>query len=357
MKTTSNNSLYAVIMAGGVGSRFWPYSRQEKPKQFLDILGTGKSLLRLTYERLLLITDSDKILIVTHVDYKNLVIEAIPEISDENILLEPERKNTAPCVLYSALHIHKLDPEARMIMAPADHIIVHEMRFVEAIAQSMAFLDNHDVILTLGMKVTRPDTGYGYIHCDESNTQENEIYRVLEFVEKPDLDRAKQYMTSGNYLWNSGMFLWSVQLILNSFRRFAPELYHNFTSTPLNDVHTIYSNSANVSVDYAILEHSDQIYVNRVDLGWSDLGTWGSLYTLAAQDEEKNAIIFGKVISQDTKGCIVFNNTDQLIALQGIESTIIINTKDALLICPMDQEQKIKSLVGKIENSYGDSLT
>lgn len=355
MKSNLNNHLYAVIMAGGVGSRFWPYSRQNKPKQFLDILGTGKSLLRLTYERLALITEPDKILIVTHADYRNLVFEELPEIVQSNVLLEPERKNTAPCILYAAMHIHQLDPNAKMLIAPSDHIIVNETRFLRSISDCLEFLSENDVILTLGIKVTRPDTGYGYIHFN-SASQNNEIFQVLEFVEKPNSERASEYMNSGNYLWNSGMFLWSVNKIIDSYRQHSPDLYKVFHAYPLSDIESIYRECTSISVDYAILEHSDHIYVNRVDFGWSDLGTWGSLYTLAAKDENMNAVINGDVVSQDTRGCILFSNTDQLLAVQGMENTIIINTKDAILICPMDQEQKIKQLVGKIEGSHGNSI-
>ncbi|MBK7232832.1 MAG: mannose-1-phosphate guanylyltransferase [Saprospiraceae bacterium] len=349
-------SVYSVIMAGGIGSRFWPLSRNNKPKQFLDILGTGRTLLQMTWDRLLQISDKDKIIVVTHIDYKDLVQQQLPLIKSENILLEPERKNTAPCVLYAALYIQSLDDNALMFVAPADHLILQQKNFYNDVIEGVAFIKNNPCILTLGIEVSRPDTGYGYIEYLDGMEQSNDIYSVTRFVEKPSREVALTYMNSGNYVWNSGMFLWTISTILEAYKTYASELFNIFHKYGLNKVLEAYKLCQNISVDYAILEHYPSIFVKRVDFGWSDLGTWGSVYNLINQDEHSNAILNGNNLINDTTGCMVYNNTDQVIATFGIQDLIIINTNDAILILPKSEEQSVKFILDNIRTEFGDKF-
>jgi len=350
------NSVYSVIMAGGIGSRFWPLSRNNKPKQFLDILGTGRTLLQMTWDRLLQISDENKIIVVTHSDYRDLVKQQLPLIKTENILLEPERKNTAPCVLYAALYIQNLDANAIMFVAPADHLILQQKNFYEDVIEGVSFIHNNPCILTLGIQVSRPDTGYGYIEYLDGLEQINEIYSVTRFVEKPSREVALAYMNSGNYVWNSGMFLWTVDTILEAFKKYASELFDIFYKYGINEIKEAYKVCQNISVDYAILEHYPSIFVKRVDFGWSDLGTWGSVYNLINQDEHSNAILNGSNLISNTNGCMIYNNTNQVIATFGIQDLIIINTKDAILILPKNEEQSVKLILDNIRAEFGDQF-
>lgn len=348
---------FAVIMAGGVGSRFWPSSRNQKPKQFLDILGTGKSLLQMTFDRLCKITSPECILVVTHKDYYALVQDQLPLISEKNILTEPERKNTAPCVLYAAHVIREISPDADMLIAPADHLILNEFQFIKDVAEGFSFLAKNNAILTMGIQASRPDTGYGYIQLNESGLISDEIYPVKRFVEKPDHNTALEYLNSGNYVWNSGMFLWNTQTILEAFDQHAHSMASLFSPFDRNNIEEVYTKCESISIDYAIMEKSNQVYVKSVDFGWSDLGTWGSLYTLLPHDKFGNSVNNDQHILVDSEDCIIHNETNQIIAIQGLKNFIIVNTQDALLICDKNDEQKIKQITAEVGIKFGNHKT
>ncbi|MDQ3142449.1 MAG: mannose-1-phosphate guanylyltransferase [Bacteroidota bacterium] len=348
-----NQNSHAVIMAGGIGSRFWPMSRNQKPKQFLDVLGTGKSLIQLTYERLSRIIPQDNIWVVTHKDYKDLTVQNLPHLNIENLLLEPERKNTAPCIMYAANEIKKRNPSATMLVAPADHLILNEIKFVQDVEEGISFIEKEHGLLTLGIQVSRPDTGYGYIHFDQNQHFQNEIFNVLEFVEKPDHNTALKYMEDGNYLWNSGMFLWEVSSILEAIKKYSPEIHEAFTNNESSAIDTIYAQCANISIDYAVMEKADKVIVKRVDFGWSDLGTWGSLSELIKHDEFENAVVADKCILNDSRQCMIHDSESKLIAIQGLHDFIVVNTKEVLLICKKSQEQEIKKMVSDTELKLG----
>ncbi|MBK9272448.1 MAG: mannose-1-phosphate guanylyltransferase [Saprospiraceae bacterium] len=350
------DSIFSVILAGGVGSRFWPLSRNNHPKQFLDILGTGKSLLQLTWDRLLNVSPASNILIVTHKDYFELVKNQLPDVLEENILLEPERKNTAPCILYAALVIQKINPNALMFVAPSDHLILQSNQFILDVEESVSFLKNEEGILTLGIQVSRPDTGYGYIEFDPESEENNEVFKVSRFVEKPDRNLAIEYMNTGRFLWNSGMFLWSIPTILSAFQEQCAAMYQLFEKNGLEQIEKVYQECENISIDYAILENYNKIFVKRVDFGWSDLGTWGSVYGLIQQDEFANTSLHGKQILLETSGCMIYNEGNQILATYGIRDLIIINTTEAILVLPRNEEQSVKKLVQKIESQFGNKF-
>ncbi len=340
--------LHGVIMAGGIGSRFWPLSRNKCPKQFLDILGTGKSLIQMTFERLREGIDSQNIWVVTHEDYVHLVSEHLPEISPSRILLEPERKNTAPCIAYAAIQIYAIDKDAAMLVAPADHLILSERQFARDVEEALQFIDSHDALVTFGVRPSWPNTGYGYIHRQPQDSALFNIYKVLEFVEKPDYNNALQYLQNGNYFWNSGIFLWKAKRILDELSLFAPQIMDCFlpmmreSNTPLSP---IYKNSPSISIDYAVMEKSAKVYMKAVDFGWSDLGTWGSLYDHVPQDENHNALQGRQLVLNNSHRCLVKNMTDAVIALESVDNLIVINTPDVLLICDKSEEQRIKQLI------------
>ncbi len=338
-------------MAGGIGSRFWPLSRNQKPKQFLDILGTGQSLIQMTYSRLAQIISKENIWVVSHIDYSNLINEQLPEIKSSNILLEPLRKNTAPCLMYAALAIYNRDPDAFLFIAPSDHLIVNETLFNSDVLSSFSFIENQsDYLLTFGIQASRPDTGYGYIDFNTNQSLAAEIYLVNQFVEKPDHNTALTYIQSGNFVWNSGMFMWSCKAFLRQMHLLAPELYKYFEhfSTESN-IESIYEQCESISIDYALMEKTDKAVVKTVDFGWSDLGTWGSLYQLKSQDAFQNSLNGSMILINETSNCLIENSGKQLIVIQGLEDFIVVNTEDVLLICQKSSEQKIKELVKKVE--------
>lgn len=339
-------------MAGGIGSRFWPFSKAERPKQFLDIMGVGSSLIQLTYDRLLKLCPAEQILVITGEVYFDLVKEHLPEIDDSQILTEPFRRNTAPCVAYGAFKIHAQNPDAKIIVAPSDHLIVKESDFIKTVETSFEAA-NDDVLITLGIQPTRPETGYGYIEAtDESHPAFTTLKKVAQFREKPDLEKAQQFIDAGNFHWNSGMFVWSSKSILNAFQLYQKEIYdlfkegneHYNTSEERRFIVHQYEKCPDISVDYAILENAKNIYVLPCDIGWTDLGTWGSLHTKLDKDENENASV-GLVEMFDCKDSLISNPTKKLIVAQGIEDLIVVNTEDVLLLCKKDQEQKIKSIV------------
>lgn len=340
-------------MAGGIGSRFWPYSRNQFPKQFLDILGTGKSLLQMTFDRMAAIIPNENILIVSHVDYADLVSKQLPQMLDKNLISEPERKNTAPCVAMATQIILQRNENAMILTAPADHLILNENQFNEDILEGFSFLDQREGLLTLGIAASRPDTGYGYIHYNEELPLGSDIYPVKEFVEKPSHNKALQYLESGDYVWNSGMFLWKARTIWNAMEQYKPELASLFSNFNLDSIQKIYASCESISIDYAIMEKAQEVFVKKVEFGWSDLGTWGSIYTLLPHDEQSNATRSKNVLLYEVESSIVHNDTNQIVVLQGLKDYIIVNTQDALLICEKSEEQRIKQMLKDVEEKFG----
>ena len=349
-----NQHTYVAIMAGGIGSRFWPASREERPKQFLDILGAGKSLIRLTFERFLKICPADHIYIVTNGRYKELVKEHLPEIGDHQILCEPSRNNTAPCVAYTAFKLAALDPTANMIVAPSDHIILNEDAFVQTINKACTFVADKEALLTLGIQPIRPDTGYGYIHFTPNG--DNGIHKVEAFMEKPVHKKAKEYLASGEYLWNAGIFIWNVQSILKAFDQYAhdiyqilgaePSVYNTADEQPFID--RFYPTTPSISIDYAIMEKSDQVYTIPSNFGWSDLGTWASLHAESKADENGNVINGNQVYTFDTQNCLIRIPKDKTLVIKDLDDFIIVDEEDVLLIYPKSKEQEIKGVVEQI---------
>lgn len=353
---------YIAIMAGGVGSRFWPASREELPKQFLDILGTGRSLIRLTYERSLELVPNENILIVTNAMYKSLVMEHLPELPQENILCEPSRNNTAPCVAYTALRIKAMDENGVMAILPSDHVIMKEKEFIDRIEQAFDFASENEALVTLGIQPSRPDTGYGYIELAQNEKGQEDIFKVRSFREKPDLETAKEYVSSGDYMWNAGIFIWSVRSILNAFEQHATQIYEVLTedeavygtSGEQFYIDIQYPKTNKISVDYAIMENADNVYSIPADIGWSDLGTWTSLHALLDKDKNGN-VKLGEVMSMDSKNTLIKSGVqDKLIVVEGLEDFLVIDEEDVLLIWPKDREQEIKQLREKIGSGYND---
>jgi mannose-1-phosphate guanylyltransferase len=353
-------------MAGGVGSRFWPMSRSNYPKQFLDVLGTGKTLLQQTFSRFLHLCPKENIFIVTNADYKDLVNEQIKDLDQNNILLEPSRKNTAPCIAYASYKIACRNPNAITVVAPSDHLILNEHEFVAAIRSCYKKAEAEDCLMTLGITPTRPDTGYGYIQFRESDKKEedSEIKKVKTFTEKPDLEMAKSLLQSGDFLWNSGIFIWSVKSIIESFTRYSPELASAFADgknqyyTPDENafINRAYTDCKNISIDYAVMEKANNVYVRVSEFGWSDLGTWSSLYEHIVQDENKNAIVGKNVMLYDSKNCIVNVPKTKLVVLHGLEGYIVVESDNILLVCRKEDEQNIRMFVNDVKVSKGDKF-
>lgn len=353
------NNTYVAIMAGGVGSRFWPGSRESKPKQFLDILGVGKSLIRMTYERFLHLCPSENIFIVTHKKYKWQVLEHIPELSENQVLCEPSRNNTAPSVAYTAFKLHALNPNANFVIAPSDHVILKEDAFISKLQEALAFSEKKDALLTLGIQPTRPDTGYGYINFGEE--VDSAVFKVNSFREKPNAQTAQQYLDSGDYLWNAGIFIWRTATVLNAFKENAPEIYEllkagePFYNTP-EEQHFIdenYPKTTKISVDYAIMEKADNIYTLPADIGWSDLGTWASLHAELEKDENENVSNSTEIQLSETKNCLVRLPKDKFALIRGLEDFMIIDEGDILMIYPKSKEQEIKKETLLLKTKFG----
>jgi mannose-1-phosphate guanylyltransferase len=351
-------------MAGGVGSRFWPMSRTAHPKQFLDILGTGQTLLQQTYNRFVRLCPKENIFIVTNDSYIDLVKEQIKGISPENILSEPARKNTAPCVAYASYKINKINPNALIVVAPSDHLITKEDTFIKAIKACYVKAASEDCLVTLGIRPSRPDTGYGYIQFIESAVKEKDkrIKKVKTFTEKPDLDMAKFFLQSGDFLWNSGIFIWSVKSVINAFDKHSHEMHavfnegNEFYNTPKESefIAKAYSNCKNISIDYAIMEKAENVYVRSSIIGWSDLGTWGSLYDHIKHDSDKNAVVGKNVMVYDSKNCIVNVPKDKLVVMQGLDGYIVVESDGILLICRKEDEQQIRTFVNDAKILKGE---
>lgn len=351
-----NDNYYVAIMAGGVGSRFWPASRETLPKQFLDILGLGKSLIRMTYERFNKIVPADRILVVTNKVYKDLVAEHIPEIPLKNIITEPSRNNTGPCVAYTAFRLDAMNPGATFVVAPSDHVILKEDAFLSATKEALDFAATENVIVTLGIQPTRPDTGYGYIESSGEKTK-GPIEKVASFREKPDLETAKSYVADGSYFWNAGIFVWSSKTILNSFQKNAVEIFDILsedrskynTDGEQDYIDTVYPKTPSISVDYAILENADNVYTLPVDIGWSDLGTWNALHAHLEKDESDTVVLGDNTLVLNSKNCMIRSDAEKLVIVKDLEDYIVIDESDVLLIYPKNQEQEIKALRKSIE--------
>ncbi len=359
--TTMNEHTYVAIMAGGVGSRFWPASREDKPKQFLDIAGDGRSLLRMTFDRFLKLTSADKIFIVTNDKYKQLVKDHLPEVIDQQILCEPSRNNTAPSVAYTAFKLHGIDPKANFVIAPSDALIVNDTLFTANINKALRFTAENDALLTLGISPDAPHTGYGYIQFLDEQTNTDDVYRVKRFTEKPDLPTAKSFLKSGDYLWNAGIFIWRARTILDAYEQYAPDIYA-LLSQGLDRYNTdqeqafideFYPQTPSISVDYAIMENADNIYTIPAQFGWSDLGAWGALYHESNKDKDGN-VLTGRVVLEDTHNSFIRGPKDKLVVVGGVDDLLVIDEGDVLLVYPRNREQEIKALRARVEELHGE---
>ncbi|MGO4878450.1 mannose-1-phosphate guanylyltransferase [Pedobacter psychrotolerans] len=361
----NQNNKYVLIMAGGVGSRFWPKSRNHFPKQFIDILGTGESLLQLTYQRFLKVCPKENILILTNAGYADLVKAQLPAILTDNILLEPSRNNTAPCIAYATYKILQKNPDANIVVAPSDHLILKEDVFIEKINLALDFTADNDALLTLGISPTRPDTGYGYIEYLEDEGIEKEIKKVAAFKEKPVLEKAQEYVNSGNYLWNAGIFIWKAANLQKAFEKYAVEIDALFKSgnafynTPAEAKFILdqYPGSPDISIDYAILEKADNIYTIPADIGWSDLGTWASLHAIAQQDEHHNVCNSEHLHLHDTHDCMINLPKGKAAVIRGLDNFIVVDDEQVLLIYPKSAEQEIKGVSKEMVSRFGDQYS
>ncbi len=350
------NNKYCVIMAGGIGSRFWPVSRSSRPKQFLDILGTGKSFIRQTFERFLPIVPVENFLIATNASYKQLVMEQIPEIGEHQILCEPVGRNTAPCIAYAAFRLMAVNPESTMIVTPSDHLILNEAEFCKVVGECADFVEGRKALMTIGIKPSRPDTGYGYIQVGGADSSlPGGICKVKTFTEKPNLELAQVFVDSGEFFWNSGIFIWKSKTVIEEMTEHLPELAQLFesikdtynTDAEAGAIDRIYPNSRNISIDFGLMEKSKDVFIRCSDFGWSDIGTWGSLYQYASKDDNGN-VRSGKFKSYDTKNCIVKVPEGKLVVVDGMDDYIIVDTDDVLMICPKANEQNIKRFVDDV---------
>ena len=356
----TDNHRYCVIMCGGIGSRFWPYSRTDRPKQFIDFFGTGRSLLQMSYDRISPLVPKENIIIVTNSHYAPLVKEQLPELNDDQILLEPARRNTAPCIAWAAYHIAARDPQASMIVTPSDHLITRDAEFEKSIRLGFNFVEKHDALLTLGIKPTRPETGYGYIQI--GRPVEDDVLKVKTFTEKPDIDLAKVFVESGEFFWNSGIFLWSVKSILEALHNYTPDLTSTFDNglatfgTPEENafIQREFPRCVNISIDYAVMERASNVYVECVNFGWSDLGTWSALYDNSPKNRDSNVVQNCQVLAYNSSGNIFAVPGDKLVVVNGLHDYIVADAGDVLLVCPKSEEQHIKQYVNDAKLSYKD---
>lgn len=357
------SNVYCVIMAGGIGSRFWPLSRQHFPKQYLDIMGTGSSLIQLTYDRLNHLCPAENFMIVTSDEYVDLTLQHLDKLSNDQVLAEPSRKNTAPCIAYAAYKLYKQNPDAVMVISPADHVILKEKAFEKTMQTAIAHAQETGNLVTVGIKPTRPDSGYGYIQFHrEENYNSTEVKKVKTFTEKPSVELALQFLQSGDFYWNSGMFIWTAKAIVEAFQTLMPDLAKLFeeniegfhTANEKEAISTIYSQCQNISIDYGIMEKAPNTDVVLADLGWSDLGTYGSIYDQLDKDENRNVKLSSNIRTYDTSNSIMKMNGNKLAVIQGLTNHIVIDTDDVLLICQKDEEQKVKQFVNDLKQ---DKLT
>lgn len=359
-----NKNNFCVIMAGGIGSRFWPMSRTSQPKQLIDILGSGETLIQQTFKRFERVCPLENIYIVTNEIYREQIKKQIPHINDEQIVCEPARRNTAPCIAYANYKIHKINPDANIIVAPSDHIILKEDEFVEVISKALEATRENDWLVTLGITPSRPDTGYGYIQFNENTGWEKDerLKKVKTFTEKPVLEMAKSFIESGDFLWNAGIFVWSLKSIMKAFEQHLPEVDSIFkegipnynTKNEEVFIKNAYTVCKNISIDYGVMEKADNVYVLISDFGWSDLGTWGSLYETRNKDVNSNTIVGKNVMTYDTKNCIVNMPKDKLVVLQGLDDYIVVEDNNILLICKKGEEQQIRQFVADVMSEKGE---
>lgn len=355
-----NKNYYAVLMAGGVGSRFWPVSTSSYPKQFHDMLGTGDTLIQKTFKRLNKFVPTENILILTNERYNDLVLEQLPLVTQEQVVLEPAMRNTAPCILYAALKIQKMNKDAVMIVAPSDHWIEDEDAFAKDVTTCFEKCENEEVLCTLGIKPTFPNTGFGYIEFEKEGS--SDLKKVRQFREKPDYETAKEFLSQGNFLWNAGIFMWSVKTIVNAFENYQPKQYQLFesgtscynTEEEREFIKENYPKAENISIDYAILENSKSIFVLPATFDWNDLGTWGSLYDKLDKDSNQNAIVNSKVVSQEASGNMIRSAKDKIVVVDGLKDYIIVDKEEVLLIYPKSKEQDIKQVLGKVKDAFGN---
>lgn len=347
-------------MCGGIGSRFWPYSRESRPKQFLDFLGTGRSLLQMSFDRISSLVPPENVLVVTNAQYKPLISEQLPELPDDNILLEPARRNTAPCIAWAAYHIAARDPEASIIVCPSDHLITRDEVFRDAILKGFEFVETHDALLTLGITPTRPETGYGYIQVGEK--VEGDICRVKTFTEKPKLELAKVFLETGEFFWNSGIFLWSAKTIIRELITNAPDVANVFekgrhlfgTPAERQFIEENFPGCVGISIDFAVMEKAKNVYVECVSFGWNDLGTWSALYDNSPKNRDANVTQNCRVLAYDSTDNIFAVKDDKLVVVAGLSGYIVADRGDVLLICPKAEEQKIKQMVNDVKMTFGD---
>ena len=357
-----NKNYYAILMAGGVGSRFWPVSTGNFPKQFHDMLGTGDTLIQKTFKRLAGLIPKENIFILTNARYNDLVLEQLPEVTKRQVVLEPAMRNTAPCILYASLKIQKENPNAIMIVAPSDHWIEDEKAFSKNVQQAFDYCSENDALMTLGIHPTFPNTGYGYIEYDKTSIET--IKSVNQFKEKPVYEVAKQYLEQGNFLWNAGIFMWSVKSVVEAFQKNQPSLYELFESgitkynTDLEEDFILenYPKADNISVDYAIMEKSSNVHVIAAEFDWNDLGTWGSLYDKLDKDEAGNAVVNSRTLTEDASGNMIRTKNDKVVVVDGLHDYIIVDKDEVLLIYPKSKEQDIKKVLQKVKTKYGDHL-
>lgn len=355
-----NKNYYAILMAGGVGSRFWPVSTQDFPKQFHDMLGTGDTLIQKTFQRLSHLIPKENIFILTNEAYNGLVLEQLPEVKQRQVVLEPAMRNTAPCILYASLKIQKENPDALMIVAPSDHWIEDEVTFSKNVQQAFDFCSKNNALMTLGIQPTFPNTGYGYIEFDKNAT--NTIKSVNQFREKPDYETAKSFIEKGNFLWNAGIFMWSVKSVVEAFQNNQPNLYAHFEkgissyNTDLEEdfIKENYPKADNISVDYAIMETSKNVHVIAAEFDWNDLGTWGSLYDKLDKDASENAVVNARTLVEDASGNMIRTKKDKIVVVDGLQDYIIVDKEDVLLIYPKTKEQDIKKVLQKVKDKFGE---
>jgi len=348
-------------MAGGIGSRFWPMSRTAFPKQFLDILNTGKTLIQQTYDRYKKLVPEENIFIITSAEYIPIVKKQLPQVGDENILGEPSRKNTAPCVAYISFKLLKKDPDANLVVAPADHLVTETNDFIKTSKKALDFVNHINAFVTLGIKPTHPNTGYGYIQYNTTPAAPD-IFKVKTFTEKPNEELAKTFIASGDFLWNAGIFIWKVKNIVTAFEKYLPEMYEVFatekdkfnTDEEKEAIEQIYPQCTNISIDFGIMEKADNVYIIPASFGWSDLGTWNSAWDNMERDYLGNAVAGKNVMIMDATKCMVHAQDNKLMVLQGLDDFIVVDTKDALLICKKEKEQEIKEFVAEVKRNKGD---
>lgn len=360
------NNNFCIIMAGGIGSRFWPLSRASKPKQFLDILGTGRTFLQQTFDRFSRIIPPENFIVVTNIKYKNLVTEQLPELQEDQILLEPIRRNTAPCVAYASNKIKLINPEANCIVAPSDHLILDEKEFLKQIKNGLEFTSENDALLTFGIKPNRPETAYGYIQVKKKVVfhELDNLFKVKTFTEKPDIQMAEIFIESGEFFWNSGIFIWSLSSFLNALDTHLQNISSLFikgdklynTADEIHFVKKTYSECPAISIDYGIMEKAKNVYVLTADFGWSDMGTWGTLYENTAKDDTGNVIRGDNILTYDTKNCIVNISDEKIAVLHGLDGYIVAESNDTLMICKKEDEDQIKKFVTDVRMNKGDSL-